>query len=114
MKKKAANRAETRAANPGRARSASSSRMRRSGSLALLLDDRGEQGGIDVAAGEHGGDGLALEAKLARKNGGERDGAARLEHQLQLLESIAHGSLGLLVCYGEAADEVAPGPLDGE
>ena len=60
-----------------------------------VFDDGGEQGRVDIAARQDGSGGQAGGLDLAGQDSGQRDGTARLDHQLQHLEGIAH-SLGHL------------------
>src|SRR5438874_687417 len=69
---------------------------------------------IDVAAGEHHHDGLALDVELRRRQSGQPDGAARLDHQLEMGRRIAHRLRGLLVGDGNRAGERVAVDLEGD
>src|SRR6476469_5060447 len=78
------------AASDGRTRSHQRNRGRAAMLCPALLlakrlsDQLCEQVGVDIAAGEHDDDVLALGVDAACEQHGEADGAAGLDHQLQL------------------------------
>ena len=61
---------------------------------------------LDVAAGEHGRDGLAPGVEAAGQKRRERHGTARLDDELQLVEGEGDGGQRLLVGDGDGAGAV--------
>jgi hypothetical protein len=67
---------------------------------------------IDVAARQHDADGAPGRLDAAGQHGGERHRAARLHHQLEQREGLAHGVAHLVLRHREAAGDEAP--VDGK
>ena len=67
-----------------------------------------KQLGVDVAAGQHRDHDLALDVELAREQRRKPDGAAGLDHELQLAERKRDRAADLVVARDDAlADEPA-------
>jgi len=70
--------------------------------------------GVDIAAGTDHHHGLAAHVDLARQHGGQRDRAARLDHQLQVEEGALHGRQNLVVGDRDRALEQLAVHLEGD
>src|ERR1044072_2166870 len=81
---------------------------------AKLRHQPGEQLRIDVAAGQHRHHDLAFDVELAAEQRREPDGAAGLDHELELAEGEGDRLPDLLVARGDALAHEPAIDLEGD